>query len=179
MTTSRSLVPLEVPSWPPARRKRSRILRLLILSFTLTGVVVLGAGMLRSGPAEPRASNEVPVLGVAPIMFAEPWVATPLPIHIARPGVADNGFIQIDGLPMFASLSEGHATRPGSWAVPMARLAALKIVAPPSAEDAPQRLTIALFSHEGIALGEARPLLAVMPAERLAVQPAGQAAVGE
>jgi hypothetical protein len=136
--------------------------------------------MLRSGPAEPRASNDLPVLGVAPMTFAEPWVATSLPIHVTPPGVADNGFIQIDGLPVFASLSEGHATRPGSWVVPVARLAALKFISPPGTEDAPQPLAVVLFSHDGIALCEARSLLVVMPAEHLSLQPAAtQAAVGE
>jgi hypothetical protein len=174
MSTSRSLVPLQVPSWQPARMKRSRPLRILVLAFTLTGVAVLGAGVLRPGPAEPRASNDPPKIGIAPVVFAEPGVATPLPIQVTPAEIAGNGFIQIDGLPMLASLTEGHATRPGSWIVPVARLPTLKIVSP-AIEDTPQRLAVALLSREGIALSEARPLLAVMPAEHLAPQPASPA----
>jgi hypothetical protein len=188
MSNSRSLVPLQaVPSWQPVRRKRSRALKFVVLAFTLTGVAVLGAGMLRSGPAaEPRASNDLPKIGIAPVMFAEPGAATQLSIHVTPPGAAGDGFIQINGLPLLASLSEGHATRPGSWAVPVAKLATLKIVSPPGAEDPPQGLAVVLFSHEGIALSEARALLTMRPAERLAPQPAGapsaapaQAAVGD
>jgi hypothetical protein len=117
--------------------------------------------------ADPRV---LPEIGVAPVVFAEPWKETPLPIHVVPAGAFPRGFIQIDGLPALALLSEGHATRPGSWKVPVSRLASLKITSPGTADGTP-RLAIALVSHEGIVLSEARPLLAVVPTARLDLDP--------
>lgn len=158
-----------MPSWQPARRRRSLLLSLFFLAGALSGVAALGAGMLR--PTAPRAPSELPTIGVAPVVFAEPWAATPLPIHVTPPGVAGNGSVHVDGLPALASLSEGHATRPGSWTVPVGKLATLKIISP-GTENALPRLTLALVSHDGIILSQAQPLLAVMRADRLAPQPA-------
>jgi hypothetical protein len=76
------------------------------------------------------------------------------------------GTLRIDGLPPLALLSEGHATRPGSWTIPLSRLATLKITAP-ATEDVKPRLTITLATHDGIVVSEVRPLLAVVPAWRL------------
>jgi hypothetical protein len=168
MSTSRSLVPVEVPSWQPARRRRSRLLSLFLLGTALTGAAVIGTAMLR--PAGPRTAFDLPTIGIAPVVFAEPWVETPLPIHVTSPEIVGKGYIQIDGLPALASLSEGHATRPGSWAVPVARLVTLKITSP-GTEDAQPRLAVALVSQDGIVLSVARPLLAVMRTDRLAAPP--------
>ena len=143
-------------------------LSLLVLTGALTGTAVLGAAMLR--PAGWRGPDDLPAIGVAPVVFAEPWVATPLPIHVTPPEIARKGSIHIDGLPALALLSEGHATRPGSWTVPASRLATLKITSP-GTEEAQPRLSVALVSADGIVLSEARPLLAVMRVERFAPQP--------
>jgi hypothetical protein len=112
-----------------------------------------------------------PEIAVAPVVFARPWLETPFPIHVTPPGTQPRSFIQIDGLPALALLSEGHATRPGSWRVPVARLATLRITSP-ATEDAKPRLAIALVSHDGVLLSEARPLLAVVAPERVGQRPA-------
>jgi tetratricopeptide (TPR) repeat protein len=54
--------------------------------------------------------------------------------------------------------------------VPVSRLATLQITSP-GTEEAQPRLAVALVSADGIVLSEARPLLAVMRAERFAPQP--------
>src|SRR5262245_47511726 len=168
MSTGKSLVVVEALSWP-ATRKRRRPMRLAAFAGAL---LVFGAGMLVAvseqhvalfGAPDQRA---IPEIGVAPVVFAEPWKETPLPIHVTPAGAFQRGFIQIDGLPALALLSEGHATRPGSWKVPVSRLASLKITSPGTTEGTP-RLAIALVSHDGIVLKEARPLLAVIATERL------------
>jgi hypothetical protein len=152
----------------PVWRKRPHLLSLFACG-ALTGAAIVGTAMLL--PSGPRGFDARPTIGVAPVVFAEPWVATPLPIHITPQRIAGGGFIQIDGLPSLASLSEGHAIRPGSWMVPVAKLATLKIVSP-GTEDAQPRLVVTLLSQQGVVLSEARPLLAVMRPELLAPQPA-------
>src|SRR5262245_27331674 len=153
MSTGKSLVVLEVPS-RPARRRSARILVMLI-SGALAGSVALGFFLL---PMQ-RMADGPPTIGIAPVVVAEPWIETPLPIQVAPSPTIHGGVIQIDGLPPLALLSEGHATRPGSWRVPVSKLATLRITAPP-AEDARSRLAIALISRDGVVLDEVRPLLA-------------------
>ena len=158
---------MQVPSWQPVSRKRVHRLSLFVLGSALAGMAVVGAAMLR--PHGLPGPHDLPAIGVAPVVFAEPWWH-PLPIHVTPPEIARKGFIHIDGLPALALLSEGHATRPGSWTVPASRLATLKITSP-GTEEAQPRLSVALVSADGILLSEARPLLAVMHVERFAPQP--------
>ncbi len=161
MSTGKSLVVLEVPSRPARRRRRARIL-VMLASGTLASVGALGFFFL---PMQ-RVANGPPTIGVAPVVVAEPWIETPLPIQVAPSPTMRGGVIQIDGLPALALLSEGHATRPGSWRVPVSKLATLRITTPP-AEDAKSRLAIALISRDGVVLDEVRPLLAVVPVWRI------------
>jgi hypothetical protein len=168
MSTGKSLVVLEVRS-RPARRRRARILVMLI-SGALAGSAALGFFLL---PMQ-RMADGPPTIGIAPVVVAEPWIETPLPIQVAQSPTIRGGVIQIDGLPPLALLSEGHATRPGSWRVPVSKLATLRITAPP-AEDARSRLAIALISPDGVVLDEVRPLLAVVPVWRIGPPPAAPA----
>jgi hypothetical protein len=113
-----------------------------------------------------RLANGPPTIGVAPVVVAEPWIETPLPIRVAPSSAILGGSIQVHGLPALALLSEGHAIRPGSWRVAVSKLATLRITTPP-AEDAKSRLAIALVSRDGVVLDEVRPLLAVVPVWRI------------
>ncbi|MBO0763955.1 MAG: hypothetical protein J2P50_05125, partial [Hyphomicrobiaceae bacterium] len=113
-----------------------------------------------------RNQDRLPAVAVAPVVFAQPSIETPLPIQITPPGAMPRGYIQIDGLPVLAQLSEGHTTRPGSWKVPVGKLATLKITCP-STEDSKPTLSVALVSPDGTVLNEVRPLLAVMPPEHI------------
>jgi hypothetical protein len=113
-----------------------------------------------------EAPSGTPEIAIAPVVFAQPWMETPFPIHVAPVGPQSGSSIRIDGLPALAMLSEGHATRPGSWTIPVSRLASLRITSP-ATEDATPRLAIALVSPDGVVLSEVRPLLAVVSPERI------------
>jgi hypothetical protein len=161
MTSSKSLVVWNGPL--PRARKQRRAGTLLLLTSLI--VASLGAAGFFFLPMQ-RVASGPPITGVAPVVVAEPWIETPLPIQVAPSSTISGGVIQIDGLPPLALLSEGPATRPGSWRVPVSKLARLKITAPP-AEATKSRLAIALISRDGVVLDEVRPLLAVVPVWRI------------
>jgi hypothetical protein len=165
MSASKSLVVLETPTLRPVGRRHSGIWARLALAAALAALLGSGTTLVLFF-ARPGGSHGLPAVSVAPVVFAEPWSESPLPIHVTPAADIRRGFVQIDGLPGLAMLSEGHATRPGSWIVPVSKLATLKITSP-ATEDAKPRLTIALVSHDGLVLSEVRPLLAVMPAWRV------------
>jgi hypothetical protein len=176
MRTGTSLVVLDVP-FRRVGRKRSALLFLVAPAGALTGLAGLGIFMVLSGIAERgqplalaalgrEAPSGTPEIAIAPIVFAQPWTETHFPIHVAPVGPQRGSSIRIDGLPALAMLSEGHATRPGSWTIPVSRLASLRITSP-ATEDATPRLAIALVSPDGVVLSEVRPLLAVVRPERI------------
>jgi len=113
-----------------------------------------------------RGGGGAPMVFVGPVIVAEPSTPTPLPIQVGPPELLPGqGWIRIVGLPPLASLSEGHAIAPGSWAVPLMRLLGLVITAP-SGEGIRSSVHIALMSPRGSVLAEAQSMLVVMPASR-------------
>jgi hypothetical protein len=170
--TGNSLVLVDIPLRRAARSRGRALMLLALTAMMLTGVVVLaGFAVLallgqRGSSSAQRDTDGLPGIAVAPVVFAQPWIETPLPIHVTPPGEMRRGYIQIDGLPPLALLSEGHATRPGSWRVPVAKLATLRITSP-ATEDEKPRLSVALISPDGTVVSEVRPLLAVMLPERI------------
>jgi hypothetical protein len=107
----------------------------------------------------------VPVIHVAPMIVAEPWTETPLPIQLGPPeAVPPRGWLRIGGLPALSTLSAGYVIRPGVWVVPVSGLPTLKLRAPP--ENGRPVIVIALLAADGSVLAEARSLLAVLPKVR-------------
>ncbi len=86
---------------------------------------------------------------------------TPLAISVApAASIPRNAFLRLRGLPPTAALSEGYAIGPGSWAVALTALPALKLIVPAAAEGRAD-LTVALVSVEGTVLAEARTSLVI------------------
>ena len=173
MSTGKSLVVLDVQPRQARRRSHDAVLLLLAVAGLLTGLASFGAMLTFVSPgrdivvaSEHDDPARVPTIAVAPVVVAQPWLETPFPIHITPPGAKRGSYLEIDGLPALAMLSEGHATRPGSWRVPVDKLATLKITSP-ATEDAKLRLAITLVSPDGVVVSEARPLLAVVRPERI------------
>lgn len=173
MSTGKSLVVLDVQPQPGRRRSHDAVLLLLAVAGLLTGLASFVAMLTFVSPgrgivvaSERDDAARVPTIAVAPVVVAQPWQETPFPIHITPPGAKRGSYLEIDGLPALAMLSEGHATRPGSWRVPVDKLATLKITSP-ATEDAKLRLAITLVSPDGVVLSEARPLLAVVKPEHI------------
>jgi hypothetical protein len=127
--------------------------------------VVLGVGLLALRSWGAGAAK--PMVYAAPLIVAEPWISTPVPIQVGPLEVVPKrAWIRIAGLPTLASLSEGHAIARGSWHVPLDRLLGLAITAP-SGEGIRFGVNVALMSPRGAVLSEVDSMLVVMAASRL------------
>jgi hypothetical protein len=134
------------------------VLRRMALSLVLAGLVAI----LSTRPHAAEAQQ--PTLGVAARLSAEAGVSTPLGIRIGTAAALPrSSFLRIRGLPPTASLSEGYAIAPGSWAVPITAIDNLSIVVAP---DTPQRsdIVFTLVSVEGAVLAETRSTLTLAAA---------------
>jgi hypothetical protein len=81
--------------------------------------------------ATPVHAQSAPAINASPAILVEPGAETPLPILIGpQETIPENSFLRLRGLPPNASLTEGHTIAPGSWAIPLAALPALKISLP-------------------------------------------------
>ena len=70
-------------------------------------------------------------ISVAPEISARSASHTALQIRIApADALPKNCFVRVRGLPSAVSLSEGYATTPGAWAVPLYALANLQMIVP-------------------------------------------------
>jgi hypothetical protein len=131
----------------------------LILRRTGLAIACAGLAVLLAS-TDPTLAQQ-PTLSISARVSAEPGISTPLGIRL---GSADalprSSFLRIRGLPPMASLSEGHAIAPGSWAVPISAIDNLSVVMAP---DGPPRsdVVVTLVSVEGTVLAEARTTLAV------------------
>jgi hypothetical protein len=123
----------------------------------LVGLAGLAALWTTADPVQAQQ----PTLSVAARLTTEPGVLTPLGIRVGPAGALPrSSFLRIRGLPPMASLSEGHAIAPGSWAIPITGVDNLSVVLAP---DSPARsdIVVTLVSVEGAVLAEARSTLTV------------------
>ena len=119
-------------------------------------------------PATQGPANEIPasrpVIRVAPVILAEPEVETSVNIQVGPDGaIPRQTFLRIRGLPLAARLSEGHVVSPGVWAVPLAALAALRLLAPLSSSGRTE-IQLSLVGMDGGVLAETKSSLVVAPA---------------
>lgn len=156
------------PGGPPHPLRGRRIRGYVMAGIALSGWVgfLLLAAVLLLRPAAPVApktttANDAVWLLVGPLMVAEPWVPTPLPIQLG-PSSPRESWIKITGIPALASLSAGHTIGAGAWKVPVAALSTLTIMAP-SRDSVRSEIRFALMSAAGVPLAEARSVLAVIP----------------
>jgi hypothetical protein len=133
------------------------VLRRMALGLAAAGLAVL------SGATEPAQAQQA-TISVAARVATEPGIRTPLGIRIGpAAALPRSSFLRIRGLPPTASLSDGHAIAPGSWAIPITAVDDLGITMAP---DAPARsdIVVTLVSVEGTVLAEARSTLTVAAA---------------
>jgi hypothetical protein len=160
---STALVPL-----PPAPRQPTVSVALgLTCGVALALVLGLLLALLVTNRSGGAGGVAAATLHVPPLIVAEPWTPSLLPIHhgpLER--MPQRGSIRITGLPLLASLSQGHALAKGSWSVPVDRLLGLTISAP-TGEGVRFHVNIALMSPSGSVLAEAQSMLVVVSATRL------------
>ena len=123
------------------------------------------AGTEESLPTAARAGEPADGLqiAVAPTIAAHPASQAALPIRIApADALPKNSFVRVRGLPPTVSLSEGYATAPGAWSVPIHALASLQMIVPAGVTGRAE-LSISLVTEDGALLAQARPVLVVQP----------------
>lgn len=116
-----------------------------------------------------------PSISVAPTIVAEPASQVFLVIQVGPPqALPKKSFISLRGLPPSVSLTDGHAIGPGSWAIPLVGLSALKANIPAGLSGRTE-IVIGLIGTDGGLLAEARTALVVGPAAMMV--PAAKAPV--
>jgi hypothetical protein len=151
----------------PGRTASRRLARAVLIGLTFP----LAIGLVQ--PAETRegiriAQRAEPRITVAPAIVAQPASQVPLPIQVGPPdALPHNSFLRLRGLPPTISLTEGHALGPGSWAIPLVGLPALKANVPAGVSGRSE-IIISLVGVDGVLLAEATTALVVGPAAMLA-----------
>ena len=112
--------------------------------------------------ADPAAAK--PAIRVAPVILAEPDVETSISINVGPElAIPRQTFLRIRGMPLAAKLSEGHVVTPGIWAVPLAALPNLRLLAPLTSSGRTEKQS-SLVSADGSVLAENKSSLVVAPA---------------
>lgn len=97
---------------------------------------------------------------------ADPDTATVLPIEIApTEALPPKAFVRLKGLPLSASLTEGYAVAPGSWAVSLKALPDLKANLPPMPAGR-TTVVVQLVSVDGAVLTETQMTLVFRAVEQ-------------
>jgi hypothetical protein len=144
------------PRWGPA---------FLAVGVTSALLVVMGpargadnAPPLRLAQSSPTDSLRITV----PLTIsARSASQAALQIKIASPDAPPkNSFVRVRGLPPAVSLSEGYATAPGAWAVPLYGLATLQMIVPAGVAGRAE-LSISLVGEDGTLLADAKAVLVV------------------
>jgi hypothetical protein len=145
------------------------------LGIAIVGIAVSSASVMASpaaGPASARQGaalvhlaqsqrSDLPKLTLAPTLAARPATRVTLDIRVGPVDALPKGaFIRVRGLPPAISLSEGYATAPGSWAVPLHALGNLQMLVPP-AITARAEVIVTLLSAEGALLADAKTVLII------------------
>jgi hypothetical protein len=107
---------------------------------------------------------------IAPTIYAEPMSPWPMPVAVRGAEELPTGAaLHVRGIPVSATLTEGHRTAPDDWIVPLRAVAKLEIVVGPT--PGRSELLLKLATGEGNVLAEAHAVLAV--ADALPTDPPG------
>jgi hypothetical protein len=111
-------------------------------------------------------SLERPSITVSETITVRPESQVPLPIQVAPvSAIPRNSFLRIRGLPPIVALSEGHSIGPGSWAVSLQGLSALRIMVP-SAPPGRFEFVITLVALDGAELDQKKSALVIQDPAR-------------
>ena len=153
--------------WIAAVALMSGCLVLVGPSLAQQGVLILE--LAQAGPGEALRIN------MAPTIPARPASQVPLAIRIIPPNaLPKNCFVRLRGLPPSVSPSEGHATGPGAWAVPLYALASLHLNVP-AGVGGRFDLSVSLVGEDGTLLADTQAALIVeAPAQAASSEPKAQ-----
>ena len=116
-------------------------------------LAIVAALILAMPPGTPAAWSQTQSVQISsqPILLVEPSVETAFPIQLSdSTQLPKQAFVRIRGLPAAAVLSEGHAIKAGTWAVPLTGLANLMVTVA-AASSASQLRLVGCASTAGAA----------------------------
>jgi hypothetical protein len=148
--------------WMRGRRTADRRIAAVVAIAVLAEVLTL---------MRPLGAQEqlMPRISVAPAILAQAGSQMVLPIRITLLEAApQKAFISLRGLPPGMALTEGQSVGPGSWAIPLARLPALKVRIPAGFSGRAE-IVISLIALDGRLLSQATTTLIARPPD-----PAGE-----
>lgn len=139
----------------------------LVIIAGLASALIAAPGPVRGAdhPPIPRlaqaSSAEGPRITVAPAISTHSASQAALTIRVGpSDALPRNSFVRVRGLPPTVSLSEGYATAPGAWAVPLYALATLQMIVPAGVTGRAE-LSISLVNEDGALLADAKVLLTI------------------
>ncbi len=148
----------------------------LTLSVLATPARCEGSALpIRLAQTNPADSARIS-LAVAPTLSARPASQAPLRIGVVPADtLPKNTFVRVRGLPPAVSLSEGYATAPGAWSVPLRALSSLQMIVPVGVAGRAE-LSISLVGEDGTLLANTRATLVVEAPRQAAHAPESKAA---
>jgi hypothetical protein len=127
-----------------------------IVGATLATAALIGI----LGMAYPSAQEALRIR-VATTIVVAPESQTSVAIEVGPPSaVPPRSFLSVRGLPPAVLLTDAHAIGPGSWAVPLAGLSALKAIVP-SGVSGQAEVTISLIAIDGQLLNQTKTILII------------------
>jgi superoxide dismutase, Cu-Zn family len=148
-----------------ADRCRSRSMTIVLAAAAMMAIDMASGAWLQ--PLRAQQAQGVS-LAVAPMTHAAAASETQLPIVVEpKATLPGNSFLRVSGLPFVVALSDGYATAPGSWFVPLSAGANLRVIVPVGAQGNSD-VEISVVNREGRVFAQARTVLMIMPATRLA-----------
>lgn len=171
MTTDQRQI-VSMVAGPAARRNRWA--SLLTSMLVLAPILVLTSG---NAAAQTRANDDqstqagtqgVPVTGVRltvpRVILGAPGGEASLAIHLGDlSGLPPRSYLRIRGLPDTVTLSEGHQVTPGSWSVPLAGAADLRLMFA-SGSNGKNDVSVALVSIDHGVIAETKTMVVVAAA---------------
>ena len=147
-----------------ADRCRSRSLTIVLVA---AAIMTFDLASARLQPARAQQAQRVS-LAVAPMTHAAAASEAQLPIVVEPTAdLPGNSFLRVSGLPYVVALSDGYATSPGSWFVPLSAGASLRVIVPVGAQGNSD-VEISVVDREGTVFAQTRTVLMITPATRLA-----------
>lgn len=138
------------------------------IGWLLAGMLALAQSPVMAQSSGSHAGTHVaPQITLSTVILAEPGTGTPVAIQVGpEASIAPKSYLRIRGLPGTVALSEGHAIAPGAWAVPLAGLKVLRLMAPQGVVSRTE-ISVSLVDVEGRVLHEAKATLVIAAAATL------------
>jgi len=162
--------PRDEPVWGSAHMASAGRCQFKTLTIVLAAAAIVAIDMASRAWLQPLCAQQAQrvSLAVAPMTHAAVASETHLPILVEpKAALPENSFLRVNGLPSVVALSDGYATAPGSWFVPLSAGANLRVIVPVGAQGNSD-VEISVVNREGTVFARAKTVLMIMPAPRLA-----------